>query len=152
MKFSKEQLWHRFQKFYADYPDLGLAVDLSRMNFGEDFFASIEPRLQAALAGMKALEAGAIANPDEKRMVGHYWLRNSSLAPTPEIAQLRRGDLLFWKGHVAIVRDPDTVVHAASFHMLVVLEPVADVVRRVMEEGNGPIRAVKRLPPVLTSQ
>src|SRR5206468_12082072 len=38
-----------------------------------------------AFAAMRALEAGAIANPTEKRMVGHYWLRNPALAPTPEI-------------------------------------------------------------------
>jgi glucose-6-phosphate isomerase len=34
---------------------------------------------------MKQLEAGAVANPDEKRMVGHYWLRNPALAPKPEL-------------------------------------------------------------------
>ncbi|MEG1931211.1 MAG: glucose-6-phosphate isomerase, partial [Anaerovorax sp.] len=42
-------------------------------------------RLDRALAEMDALEGGAIANPDEHRMVGHYWLRNPSLAPTGEI-------------------------------------------------------------------
>jgi cell wall-associated NlpC family hydrolase len=72
-------------------------------------------------------------------------------AVTADLAGLRRGDLVFWKGHVAIVRDPDTVVHAASFHMMVVHEPIAQVVRRVMDEGNGPIRAVKRLPYRLDS-
>jgi glucose-6-phosphate isomerase len=41
--------------------------------------------MQQAFAAMDALEKGAIANPDEKRMVGHYWLRNPDLAPTPEI-------------------------------------------------------------------
>lgn len=87
MKLSKEQLWHRFQTHYSEYPGLGLAVDLSRMNFGEEFFPQMEPRLQAALAEMKALEAGAIANPDEKRMVGHYWLRHSALAPSAGIRQ-----------------------------------------------------------------
>ena len=39
----------------------------------------MEPRMQKAFADMAALEAGAIANPDEKRMVGHYWLRNPAL-------------------------------------------------------------------------
>lgn len=87
MKLSKEQLWHRFQKYYSEYPSLALALDLSRMNFAEEFFQRLEPRLQKAFADMKALEAGAIANPDEKRMVGHYWLRNSALAPTPAIRQ-----------------------------------------------------------------
>ena len=41
--------------------------------------------MQKAFAAMDALEGGAIANPDEKRMVGHYWLRDSSKAPTPEV-------------------------------------------------------------------
>ena len=43
--------------------------------------------LQKALEDMQALEGGAIANPDEQRMVGHYWLRAPKLAPTPEITQ-----------------------------------------------------------------
>mgnify|MGYP001382672876 FL=1 len=82
---SKQQLWDRFQKFYSSYPKLGLAVDISRMNFDEQFFSTMEPRIQKAFAAMDALEKGAIANPDEKRMVGHYWLRNPALAPKPEI-------------------------------------------------------------------
>jgi glucose-6-phosphate isomerase len=45
----------------------------------------MEPQMQKAFANMAALESGANANPDENRMVGHYWLRNPSLAPSPEI-------------------------------------------------------------------
>ena len=41
----------------------------------------MQGRIDRAFADMKALESGAIANPDEKRMVGHYWLRNSSWLP-----------------------------------------------------------------------
>jgi glucose-6-phosphate isomerase len=85
MNFLKSQLWERFQKYYTEFPTLGLALDLSRMNFKDDFFATMEPRMQKAFAAMAELEKGAIANPDEKRMVGHYWLRNPSLAPTAEI-------------------------------------------------------------------
>jgi glucose-6-phosphate isomerase len=85
MQLSKEQLWHRFQKHFTDFPSLGLAIDVSRVNFPDDFFARMEPRMQKAFAAMAELEKGAIANPDEKRMVGHYWLRNSALAPTPAI-------------------------------------------------------------------
>jgi glucose-6-phosphate isomerase len=55
------------------------------MSFPDDFFASMKPKIDAAFSSMKELEAGAIANPDEKRMVGHYWLRDGALAPTPEI-------------------------------------------------------------------
>lgn len=85
MQRTKEELWARFQQYYLDFPQLGLALDISRMNFDDGFFQSIEPKMQKAFAFMKELEAGAIANPDEKRMVGHYWLRNPALAPTQEI-------------------------------------------------------------------
>ena len=85
MKYSKLEWWERFQKYYTEFPELGLAIDLSRMNVDDAFFTAMEPKIQKAFADMDALEAGAIANPDEKRMVGHYWLRNPSLAPTPEI-------------------------------------------------------------------
>jgi glucose-6-phosphate isomerase len=85
MNYTKLQWWERFQKYYTEFPTLGLAVDLSRMNMDDAFFAAMEPKIQKAFADMAALEAGAIANPDENRMVGHYWLRNPALAPTPEI-------------------------------------------------------------------
>lgn len=85
MNYSKLQWWERFQKYYTEFPEIGLAVDLSRMNVDDAFFAAMEPKIQKALADMDALEAGAIANPDENRMVGHYWLRNPALAPTLEI-------------------------------------------------------------------
>src|SRR5436190_14549657 len=93
MNFSKQQLWERFQKYYTEFPTLGLALDLSRMDFGGDFFSVMEPRFQKAFAAMQELEAGAIANPDENRMVGHYWLRNPNLAPTSEIRNEIEGTL-----------------------------------------------------------
>lgn len=77
--------WDRFQKHFVRYPDLGFSIDVSRMNFDDGFLASMDGAATKALADMKALEAGAIANPDEDRMVGHYWLRDSSLAPTAEM-------------------------------------------------------------------
>jgi glucose-6-phosphate isomerase len=55
------------------------------MKFPADFFEKMQPQIQQAFAAMRELESGAIANPTEKRMVGHYWLRNAALAPTPEI-------------------------------------------------------------------
>lgn len=82
MRMTNEQLWQRFQKYYTEFPSLGLAIDVSRMNFSEDFFSAMEVRMQQALIAMAELEKGGIANPDEKRMVGHYWLRNPALAPT----------------------------------------------------------------------
>jgi glucose-6-phosphate isomerase len=87
MSATPEQLWQRFQKHYTEFPTLGLALDLSRMNFGDDFLPAMQPRMAKAFAAMAELERGAIANPDEKRMVGHYWLRNPALAPSPDLAK-----------------------------------------------------------------
>lgn len=87
MSTTPEQLWQRFQRHYSEFPTLGLALDLSRMNFGEDFLTTMEPRLKRAFTAMAELEKGAIANPDEKRMVGHYWLRNPALAPSADLAR-----------------------------------------------------------------
>lgn len=77
--------WTRFKTHFYHNADLGVSLDISRMPFPDDFFSSMEPAMQQAFEAMAKLEAGAIANPDEKRMVGHYWLRAPHLAPTPEI-------------------------------------------------------------------
>ncbi len=77
--------WDRFKSLYYTNAKLGLSLDVSRMPFPDDFPAAMEARLQKAFADMAALESGAIANPDEQRMVGHYWLRAPQLAPTPEL-------------------------------------------------------------------
>jgi len=78
-------LWQRFQRYFLYYRDLDFSLDISRMKFPEDFFEKMQPKVENAFAAMRELEAGAIANPTEKRMVGHYWLRNPALAPTAEI-------------------------------------------------------------------
>ena len=76
-----QQLWQRYQKYLFSDQALEMSLDISRMNFGEGFFASLEPRLHRAYEAMAELEKGALANPDEGRMVGHYWLRAAHLAP-----------------------------------------------------------------------
>jgi glucose-6-phosphate isomerase len=78
-------LWDRFSQYFLRHADLGFSIDISRMRFGDDFLAKMEPLAQRAFKAMKELEKGAIANPDENRMVGHYWLRAPQLAPTPEL-------------------------------------------------------------------
>src|SRR5688572_6199019 len=77
--------WTRFKTYLYHNPDLGLSLDISRMPFPDDFFSAMEPQIQGAFDAMKQLEAGGIANPDEKRMVGHYWLRAPHLAPNPQL-------------------------------------------------------------------
>jgi glucose-6-phosphate isomerase len=83
MAFSS--LWQRFQRYFLYYRDLDFSLDISRMKFPEDFFEKMQPKIEKAFVAMRQLEGGAIANPTEKRMVGHYWLRNPALAPTAEI-------------------------------------------------------------------
>lgn len=77
-------LWNRYKKYLYHNIELGLSLDISRMKFSDKFLSELEPRLQKAYDEMAELEAGAIANPDEGRMVGHYWLRAPQLAPEDE--------------------------------------------------------------------
>jgi len=79
--------WNRFQQYLCHCPEIGLWLDISRMDFDDEFLNRMEPAMQQAFDAMHALEQGSIANPDEGRMVGHYWLRTSTLSPTPEIQQ-----------------------------------------------------------------
>ncbi|NPV25384.1 C40 family peptidase [Bradyrhizobium aeschynomenes] len=58
--------------------------------------------------------------------------------------QPRRGDLIFWKGHVAIVRDADTIVHANAFHMATQIEPIGEAIARIKASGSD-VLAIKRL-------
>lgn len=67
------------------YPELGFSLDLSLMDIPSSFREEMGPKIEKAYADIKALEAGAIANPDEGRMVGHYWLRNPELAPNEQL-------------------------------------------------------------------
>jgi glucose-6-phosphate isomerase len=80
-------LWKRYRQYACRVDSLDLTLDISRIHFEETFLASMEPAMQQAFRDMDALESGAIANPDENRMVGHYWLRSPKLAPTKEIAR-----------------------------------------------------------------
>ncbi|MEB3290438.1 MAG: glucose-6-phosphate isomerase [Leptolyngbya sp.] len=80
-------LWQRYKDWLYYHERLGFYLDVSRMGFDDAFIAEMQPRFAKAFEDMAALESGAIANPDENRMVGHYWLRNADLAPTPELKQ-----------------------------------------------------------------
>ena len=61
-----------------------------------------------------------------------------------ESKRLQRGDLIFWRGHVAIVRDADTIVHANAHHMLTVIEGTGEAIARIKAAGNE-VTAIKRL-------
>src|SRR5262249_40455892 len=99
------QLWQRHQRYLCRVPALGLALDLSRMRFDDGFLDRMAPPVREAMEAMDALERGAVANPDESRMVGHYWLRAPELAPSPEIAAEIRKTVADVKTFAAAVHD-----------------------------------------------
>ncbi|QRE75385.1 C40 family peptidase [Methylobacterium aquaticum] len=75
------------------------------------------------------------------------------VAPGPSLAGLRRGDLVFWRGHVGMMLDETQLIHANGHHMAVAIEPLAEAEARIRAgrtgpgTGDGAIRAVKRLVP-----
>src|SRR5688572_5623927 len=99
--------WSRFKTYFHHNADLGVSLDISRMPFADDFFSSMEPQMQRAFDAMTKLESGAIANSDEKRMVGHYWLRAPHLAPEPALTSEIATTL-------AAVKDFTAKVHAGE--------------------------------------
>ncbi|ABM72179.1 Phosphoglucose isomerase (PGI) [Prochlorococcus marinus str. MIT 9515] len=70
---------------YCDYlwydQKINIWLDISKINFSYDQISSLENKFIGVFSSIKELEAGAISNIDEKRQVGHYWLRNPSIAP-----------------------------------------------------------------------
>jgi glucose-6-phosphate isomerase len=77
------KLWDRYQRFVCPVPDIGFQLDISRMMFDDDYLTQMAEPMSRALAAMDRLEQGAVANVDENRQVGHYWLRAPELAPDP---------------------------------------------------------------------
>jgi glucose-6-phosphate isomerase len=105
------ELWQRYQDWLYYHEGLGLYLDVSRMRFDDQFVQTLKPQFEQAFEAMKALEGGAIANPDENRMVGHYWLRDPDLAPTPELKRdvvdtLEQIHTFVQKVHSGIVTPP----------------------------------------------
>jgi cell wall-associated NlpC family hydrolase len=86
-----------------------------------------------------ALTACGIACPrdsDMQRAIG------TEVAPG-DLSGLRRGDLVFWKGHVAVLRDPATLLHANAFHMAVAAEPLREALERISAAGSEVV-AIRR--------
>jgi hypothetical protein len=86
-----------------------------------------------------ALAACGIASPRDSDMQ-----ENALGAPLADRSVLCRGDLLFWQGHVAIVRDQTTLVHANAFHMAVAIEPIREAIARIRAAGSE-VASVRRL-------
>lgn len=117
--------WKRFQQHLCHCPEIGLWLDISRMNFDDSFLSRMEPAMQRAFGEMQALESGAVANPDEGRMVGHYWLRDAALAPSEEL-------------HHEIKRTIDDIERfAASIHTGSTVAPSGRPYKKLLIIGIG---------------
>lgn len=87
-----------------------------------------------------ALEAGGIKAPRDTDMIESA----IGIAIAPD-SELRRGDLIFWKGHVGVMLDAARLIHANGYFMQVSVEPLAEVRARTLASENLLVRTIKRL-------
>ena len=71
--------------------------------------------------------------------------RDLGQALPPDRASLRRGDFVFWRGHVGLMLDPETLIHANGHHMAVAVEPLAEAVTRIQAHSFGAVTGFRRL-------
>jgi len=85
-----------------------------------------------------ALQAVGKAAPRDTDMI------EKALGDAVPVSGVRRGDLVFWKGHMGVMLDEKRLLHANAFHMAVAIEPLAEAIARI-EKAAGPVTSVKRL-------
>lgn len=90
-----------------------------------------------------SLQAAGIAAPRDTDLQQNYL--GSPVDINPDLDRLKRGDLVFWKGHVGIMVDGVMMVHANAHHMSTAVEPLLETAQRIARD-SGPIAAIKRLP------
>jgi cell wall-associated NlpC family hydrolase len=90
-----------------------------------------------------ALMAAGVASPRDSDM--QEATLGEPIAVDDPSAPLARGDLIFWKGHVGIMRDPVTLLHANGWHMKTVSEPLAQARERIAANGGSEVTSVRRL-------
>jgi cell wall-associated NlpC family hydrolase len=92
-----------------------------------------------------ALDAAGISFPRDTDL--QEKAPGEALPVTDDLAGLQRGDLVFWRGHVGIMRDPYNLLHANAHHMQVACEPLAAARRRISASTGAEISSIKRLGP-----
>jgi cell wall-associated NlpC family hydrolase len=89
-----------------------------------------------------ALNACGIASPRDSAV--QEQALGQPLPSATDLSSLRRGDLMFWNGHVAVIRDQATLIHANAFHMAVAIEPTSEAIARIGAEGSE-VTSIRRL-------
>ncbi len=102
--------------------DCSALIQLALLSVG--VFSRRDSDLQAASLGDEIIGGEAICSGD--------------------ISKLRRGDLVFWKGHIGVMVDETSLLHANAHHMAVAVEPLAPAVERIRANGGGEITAIRR--------
>jgi len=121
METDALKLWDRYKERTTFHEEIGVRLDLSRLDFADDFFEVNQEAIDRAFSAMTDLEKGAIANPDENRMVGHYWLRNSALAPNEEIKEQIDSGVRSVKEFTSTVHAGEIAGDGGTFENLIII-------------------------------
>ncbi len=113
--------WDRYKDRHYHDRESGFSLDYSLMDFPAGFLAERETAIQQAFDAMEALEQGAVANPDENRQVGHYWLRSPALAPDEKIRENIKETLTAIESFAAAVHSGSVAGEGGPFRNLLVI-------------------------------
>ena len=135
---DSRELWARYRHWLCAAPELGFRLDLSRSGVSDELLERMEPGLGLAFASMRKLEEGAIANPDEGRMVGHYWLRRPELAPDRAItAAIRQNKQALLEFSAAVHAGTINPQRSERFRRLLVVGIGGSALGAVRRAGAG---------------